>query len=126
MRVHTRLGPGLLESAYETCLIYELTKSGLKVENQKAMPLIYDEVKMDVGYRLDILVEGTVVVEVKAVEYINDVHLAQTITYLNLSKSKIGLIINFNVASLKDGIKRVIPKDSSYRKNELEISNKPL
>jgi len=108
IKVHRNLGPGLLESAYEECLYYELKKSGLFVEQQKPMPLIYDEVKMDIGYRLDLLVENKVVIEIKAVEALNDVHLAQVLTYLKLSECKLGLLINFNVALLKDGIKRVV------------------
>lgn len=107
-KVHTELGPGLLESAYEECLFYELTKSGLKAEKQKPLPLIYQEVKLEIGYRIDILVEGQVVLEIKSVEKLNDVHIAQTLTYLKLSECKVGLLINFNVKSLKHGIKRLI------------------
>lgn len=106
--VHTDLGPGLLESAYETCLCYELSQMGLDVNRQMPMPLVYKSVKMDAGYRIDLLVNQTIVVEVKAIECFNDVHLAQMLTYLKLSKCKIGLMINFNVTSLKQGIKRVI------------------
>lgn len=106
-KVHTELGPGLLKSSYKECLTYELRKEGLCVEREKPMPLIYQEVKLDIGYRLDLLVENKVVVEVKAVEAFNDVHLAQTITYLKLSGCSTGLMINFKVASLKNGIKRV-------------------
>lgn len=108
IKVHTALGPGLLESAYEECLYYELVKEGLKVEKQKALPLIYKEVKLEVGYRLDLLVEDKVIVELKAVEELNDVHLAQVLTYLKLSDVKLGLLINFNVSKVKDGIKRVV------------------
>ena len=107
-KVHTELGPGLLESAYEECLYYELKQAGFIVEKQKALPLIYHEVKLDAGYRIDLLVENAVVVEVKAVEALNDVHTAQVLTYLKLSACKIGLLLNFNVASLKYGIKRLI------------------
>ena len=107
MKVHTELGPGLLESAYEECLYYELLQDGLIVEKQKVLPLVYHEVKLDAGYRIDLLVENKVVIELKAVDAFNDVHLAQVITYLKLSKCKLGLLINFNVKSLKDGIKRV-------------------
>lgn len=106
--VHTALGPGLLESAYEECLFYELQQAGLKVEKQKALPLVYKEVKLDAGYRLDLLVENKVVIELKSVEALNDVHTAQVLTYLKLSKCKIGLLMNFNVKSLKLGIKRLI------------------
>lgn len=108
LKVHRNLGPGLLESAYEECLYYELTKSGLFVEKQKPLPLIYEEVKQEIGYRVDIMVERKLIVEVKAVEAINDLHLAQVLTYLKLSNCKLGMLINFNVALIKDGIKRVI------------------
>ncbi len=108
IKVHRRLGPGLLESTYQECLYYELGKSGLLVEKQKALPLVYDEVKLDCGYRVDLLVEKKVVVEIKSVEALNDVHLAQVLTYLRLSDCKLGLLINFNVLLLKDGIKWVV------------------
>ena len=107
MKVHTILGPGLLESAYEECLFYELKKSGLKVEKQKPLPLIYEEVKLECGYRIDIIVENKIIVEIKSVESLNDLHLAQILTYLKLSKCKYGLLMNFNVLHLKNGIKRV-------------------
>lgn len=108
MKVHSELGPGLLENAYEECLFYELRQSGLYVEKQKKLPLVYYDVELEAGYRLDLLVENKVVVEIKAVEAFNDVHLAQVITYLKLSGCKLGLLINFNVTSLKFGIKRVV------------------
>ena len=108
IKVHRNLGPGLLESAYEECLFYEIKKSGIYVEKQKAMPLIYDNVKLDVGYRMDLFVESKLVLEIKSVESLNDVHLAQVLTYLKLSKCKLGLLINFNVTLLKNGIKRVV------------------
>ena len=108
IKVHKNLGPGLLESAYEETLYYELKKEGLNVEKQKPMPLIYDEVKLDVGYRIDLMIESKVIIEIKSVEYLNDVHLAQVLTYLKLSGCKLGLLINFNVKYLKDGIKRVV------------------
>jgi GxxExxY protein len=108
MKVHTELGPGLLETAYEECIAYELEQTGIKIEKQKALPLVYHAVKLDAGYRIDILVENKVIVEIKAVEALNDVHLAQVLTYLKLSKCKLGLLINFNVRSLKSGIKRVV------------------
>jgi len=100
----------LLESAYEECLNYELKKSGLMVEKQKALPLIYEEVKLDCGYRADFVVEGKVVIEIKSVESLNDVHLAQILTYLKLSECKVGLLINFNVVKLVDGLRRVVDK----------------
>ena len=107
-QVHTALGPGLLESAYEECLLYELIQIGLKVEKQKALPLVYKEVKLDAGYRIDLIVENSVIIEVKAVDSLSDIHLAQILTYLKLSNCKLGLLVNFNVRHLKDGIKRVI------------------
>jgi len=107
-RVHTELGAGLLESAYEECLCYELQQIGLKVEKQKALPIVYKEVKLDAGYRIDLLVENCIVVELKSVECLTDVHFAQILTYLKLSKSKLGLLVNFNVRHLKDGIKRIV------------------
>jgi GxxExxY protein len=108
--VHTALGPGLLESAYEECLYYELIKEGLRVQKQKPLPLIYHEVKLEVGYRVDLLVEEKVIIEVKAVDQLNDVHLAQVLTYLKLNNNKLGLLINFNVARVKEGIRRVVNK----------------
>ena len=107
-KVHTALGLGLLESAYEECLYYELRKANLNVEKQKVLPLIYEEIKLDAGYRIDLLVENQVIIELKAVEELNDIHLAQILTYLKLSKCKLGLWANFNVKHLKDGIRRVI------------------
>lgn len=93
--VHSELGPGLLENAYEECLTYELKQAGLKVERQKALPLIYKEIKLDAGYRVDILVEDSIVIELKAVEELTDVHLAQVLTYLKLSKCKLGFVGQF-------------------------------
>ncbi|MGV8945350.1 MAG: GxxExxY protein [Lutibacter sp.] len=98
----------MLESAYEECLFYELQKSGLNIQKQKALPLIYEEVKLEIGYRIDIIVENKVIIEVKAVEALNNVHLAQLLTYLKLSDCKLGLLINFNVSLIKNGIKRVV------------------
>lgn len=108
LKVHKALGPGLLESAYCECLCYELYKKCLFVEKQKALPLIYEEVKLEIGYRMDIVVENKFVIEVKSVEEINDIHLAQLLTYLKLSGNKLGMLINFNVPLIKDGIRRVI------------------
>jgi len=108
LTVHKALGPGLLESAYQECLYYELNKAGLSVEKQKPLPLVYEEVKLDCGYRVDLFVEGKLIIEVKSVEALNDIHLAQVLTYLKLSKCRIGLLVNFNVVLLKDGIRRVI------------------
>lgn len=106
IQVHRELGPGLLESAYEACLAYELRKRGLKVLTQVGLPVIYDEVKLDVGYRIDLLVEDCIIVELKAVEHVLPLHEAQLITYLKLSDKRLGLLINFNVVRLKDGFKR--------------------
>ncbi len=108
MDVHRELGPGLLESAYEACLAYELIRRRFKVERQKELPVKYRNVTLDCGYRIDLLVEGQVVVEVKAVEQWNPVHQAQVLSYLKLSGCRVGLIINFNVRMLKTGIKRFV------------------
>jgi GxxExxY protein len=106
--VHTALGPGLLESAYMECLYYELLESGLYVEKQKPLPLVYKKVKLEAGYRIDLLVENCIVIEIKSVEALADIHMAQILTYLKLSKCKLGLLVNFNVMHLKDGIKRLV------------------
>ena len=108
LKVHSALGPGLLESAYEACLAHELRLAGFKVEMQVALPVVYDTVTLELGYRIDMLVNGLVIVELKSVEEISRVHIAQVISYLKLSKKKLGLIINFNVLHLKDGIKRLV------------------
>lgn len=106
--VHKNLGPGLLESAYQECLYYKIGQAGLFVEKQKPIPLIFEDVKLECGYRIDLLVEKKVVIEIKSVDMINDIHLAQTLTYLKLGKYKLGLLINFNTMLLKDGLKRII------------------
>ena len=108
--MHKELGPGLLESAYKECLYYEITQSGMYVSREKPMPLVFKDVKLDCGYRIDLLVENKVVIEIKSVEALNDIHLAQTLTYLKLGNYKLGLLINFNVMFLKDGIKRIVNK----------------
>ncbi len=108
LEVHKALGPGLLESAYKECLYYKLIKSGLWAQKEKPMPLIFEEVKLECGYRIDILVENKIVLELKAVEALNDVHLAQILTYMRLGNYNLGLLINFNVKALKQGIRRVI------------------
>ena len=108
IEVHRHLGPGLLESAYESCLAYELERLGLIFERQKALPLVYKEIRLDQGYRLDLLVEQQVIVELKVVDQISPVHEAQILSYLKFSGCKIGLLINFNVKLLKDGIRRFI------------------
>ncbi|HRS68673.1 MAG TPA: GxxExxY protein [Bacteroidales bacterium] len=104
IEIHKELGPGLLESAYKECMYYKIGKSGLFVEKEKPMPLVYEGVKLDCGYRIDLLVEKRLVIEIKSVEALNDIHLAQTLTYLKLGNYKLGLLINFNVILLKDGI----------------------
>ncbi|MDX2250319.1 MAG: GxxExxY protein [Bacteroidia bacterium] len=108
MKVHSLLGPGLLESVYEACLTHELVLAGLRVERQKPIPVIYDEVKLDAGFRIDLLVEDRLVVELKSVDSLHPIYMAQLITYLKLSKREVGLLINFNVKWLKDGVKRVV------------------
>jgi len=108
IEVHKYLGPGLLESAYEECLVFELEKAGLIVERQKAVPIVYKDIKLDCGYRMDILVENTVVIELKVVDAINPVHDAQILTYMKFANKNIGLLINFNVTVLKNGIKRFV------------------
>jgi GxxExxY protein len=113
-----RVLPGLLESSYEHCLAYELVNRGLDIAIQKPLPLVYKETKLECGYRIDLLVEGKVIIEVKAVEAINDIHLAQVLTYLNLSHCKLGYILNFNVVKLKSGIRRVV-----YNLEEVNSSN---
>jgi len=108
IKVHRRLGPGLLGSAYESCLYYELLKAGLFTERQKPIPLIYDEVKLDCGYRADLVVEKKVIIEVKAVEALNEIHLMQTLTHIKLLDYRLGLLMNFNVPRLPEGVKRVV------------------
>jgi GxxExxY protein len=108
LEVHKNLGPGLLESAYEECLYYELNNLGLEVKRQLALPLVYKDVKLDAGYRIDLLVENKVIIELKSVEAIAEIHKAQLMTYMKLANIKIGLLMNFNVSRLKDGIVRWI------------------
>lgn len=106
--VHSALGPGLLESAYKECLHYRLSKAGLFVEREKAMPIVFEEIKLEHGYRIDLLVESQLVVELKSIEALTDLHTAQVLTYMKFGGFKLGLLLNFNVASLRDGIKRLI------------------
>lgn len=106
--VHKELGPGLLESDYEECLYYELQKAGLKVEKQKAIPVVYKEIKLDCGYRADLIIEDKIIIELKTVDEFNPVHEAQILTYMKFAEKKLGLLINFNVLRLKEGIKRFI------------------
>jgi len=108
IEVHRRLGPGLLESAYEACLAYELRQLGLKVEEQRPLPVVYRDVKLDCGYRLDLLVEDCVIIEIKAVDRLAPIHDAQLLSYLKLSDKRVGLLINFHVRVLKNGLKRIV------------------
>ena len=108
MKVHSLLGPGLLESAYHACLLHELHKQGLRLASQVGLPVIYDREKIDLGYRIDLIVENIVIVEIKCVEAINPVHEAQLLCYLRLSGRQVGLLINFHVVHLRDGIKRMV------------------
>ncbi len=108
LKIHRILGPGLLESAYEECLFYELKKLHLNVEKQVVLPVIYEEVKLDAGYRIDLKIENKLILEIKSVEALKDIHTAQILTYLKLSKCKLGLLINFNMVLFKDGVKRII------------------
>ena len=116
IEVHKVLGPGLLESAYEICLAQELTLRGIKFEKQKLLPVVYKDTKLEEGYRLDLLVEGKIVVELKAIDRLSPIHDAIMLTYLRLSECKIGLLINFNIPVLKDGIRRFV---WHYNENEL-------
>ena len=106
--VHKTLGPGLLESSYEHCLAFELINKGMSVDVQRALPLVYKEIKLECGYRIDLFVENKIIVEVKAIEGLNDIHLAQVLTYLKLTNCKLGYLLNFNVVQLKSGIRRVV------------------
>jgi len=108
INIHRALGPGLLESAYEACMVYDLVKAGLKVEQQKPLPIVYQGVKLECGYRLDLMIENKVIVEIKSVEKLLPIHQAQLMSYLKLSDCKVGLLINFNVKVLKNGIKRIV------------------
>lgn len=108
IKVHRNLGPGLLESAYQKCLAYELQKRSLFIETEKALPLVYEDIHIEVGYRVDIFVNQKIIIEIKSCEALNDIHLAQTLTYLKLSDTKLGLLINFNVELIKHGFKRVV------------------
>ena len=108
IHVHQQLGPGLLESVYETCLVHRLFKKGIKIETQKPIPLVFEEVRLECRFRCDVLVENKVIIEVKAVDALNDIHLAQVLIYLRLTNVKLGLLMNFNVLKMKDGIRRVV------------------
>ena len=108
IEVHKQLGPGLLESTYETCLAFELKQMGLDVKQQQALPVVYKEVKLEAGYRIDLLVENKVIVEIKSVDALADIHTAQLLTYLKLKDLKLGLLINFNSVRVVDGLKRIV------------------
>jgi len=112
LRIHKTLGPGLLESAYEECLFHELTKAGLNVEKQKPLPLVYENMILDTGYYIDLLIENKLVVMIKSVDVLTDLHMAQILTYLKLSNCKFGILINFNTVLFKDGIRKAVNKDS--------------
>lgn len=108
LKVHRKLGPGLFEKTYEECLFYELQKAGLKVEKQKALPVIYEEIKLDLGYRIDLMVENKFIIELKAAKELTDLDLAQLLTYLKFSNCRLGFLMNFNTLLFKDGVRRVI------------------
>lgn len=108
IEVHKQLGPGLLESTYEVCLAYELKQQGLEVKQQQALPVVYKDVKLDAGYRIDLLAENKVIIEIKSVEALAGIHTAQLLTYLKLKDLKLGLLINFNEVLLKNGLKRIV------------------
>ncbi|MBF4494391.1 GxxExxY protein [Flavobacterium sp. MR2016-29] len=107
-KMHVKLGPGLLESVYEAILYYELTKKGLLAERQKAVPVIWDELKLDIGFRTDLIVENKLILEIKSIEKITEVHAKQIMTYLKITQIKLGLLINFNVPLIKFGITRIV------------------
>ncbi len=118
IEVHRHLGPGLLESAYEACLVFEIKRLGMKVEEQKPLAVVYKEVKLDCGYRLDLVVEDEIIVEIKAIEKLLPIHDAQLLSYLRLTRKKVGLLMNFHVPVLKDGLKRIVndfPDSASRR-----------
>ena len=108
MKVHSAIGPGLLESAYEACLVHEFSKAGMDVKRQIAVPIRYDGIELDAGFRIDLLIEGAIILELKVVEKLLPIHTAQLLTYLKLSQRKLGYLLNFNVVHMRDGIKRVV------------------
>lgn len=120
IEVHRHLGPGLLESAYESCLVFELKQLGLKIEEQKPLPVIYKDVELDCGYRLDLVVEDKIIIEIKAVEKLLPIHEAQLLSYLRLAHKKVGLLINFHVPVLKNGLKRIVNEfpDAEWAKRQ--------
>ncbi len=120
IEVHRHLGPGLLESAYQSCLAFELKQLGLKLEEQKPLPIVYKDVKLDCGYRLDLIVEDEIIVEIKAIEQLLPIHEAQLLSYLRLAKKRVGLLINFHVPVLKNGLKRIVNEfpDAEWAKRQ--------
>ena len=122
IEVHRHLGPGLLESAYQSCLAFELKQLGLKVEEQKPLPVVYKQVKLDCGYRLDMVVEDEIIVEIKAIEKLLPIHDAQVLSYLRLTKKRVGLLMNFHVPVLKNGLKRIVNEfpDSEWEKRQAQ------
>ena len=123
MRVHSALGPGLLESVYERCLMHELNKCGLRVQSQIWVPVVYDGIQIEGGYKVDLLVEDAVIVELKVVEHILDIHKAQLLSYLKLSGKRVGLVINFNVVHLRDGIRRMVNGQRPPKSSESSASS---
>ena len=121
IEVHRHLGPGLLESAYESCLVFELKHLGLRVEEQKPLPVVYKDVRLDCGYRLDLVVEDEIIVEIKAVEKLLPIHEAQLLSYLRLARKRVGLLLNFHVPVLKNGLKRIVNEfpDSEWEKRQV-------
>lgn len=126
LKVHSILGPGLLESAYESCLAYELVKRGFSVQSQTVLPIRYEEQLIDAGYRIDLMVNDAVIVELKSVERLLPIHKAQLLSYLRLSKRKVGLLINFNEVRLKDGIKRIVNEYQGQAINPSLCTPRPL
>jgi GxxExxY protein len=124
IEVHRHLGPGLLESAYQSCLAFELRHLGLKVEEQKSLPVVYKQVKLDCGYRLDLVVEDEIIVEIKAIEKLLPIHEAQLLSYLRLANKRAGLLMNFHVPVLKNGLKRIVNEfpDAEWQKKQAEQS----
>jgi GxxExxY protein len=108
IKVHSALGPGMLEGAYEICLVHELVRSGFRIESQVTLPIVYEGIKLDAGYRIDLIVEDSVICELKAIERLMPVHEAQLLSYLRMSDRRLGLLINFNVRLLRDGVRRVV------------------
>jgi GxxExxY protein len=127
IEVHRHLGPGLLESAYESCLAFELKRLGLRVEEQKPLPVVYKSVKLDCGYRLDLVVEDEIIVEIKAVEKILPIHEAQVLSYLRLAHKRVGLLMNFHVTVLKNGLKRIVNEfpDARFGSTSSDAANEP-